>query len=110
MEKLNLAIIGQGRSGRDIHGAYLKKAENEYFTVKYVVDADEARRNRAAEEYPGCRTFADYRELFASMTSTLWSTPPSRIFTTRSPRIFCSTALMCFARSPSAAPAQRPTR
>ena len=65
MNKLNLAIIGQGRSGRDIHGAYLKRADNEYFTVKYVVDADEGRRSRAEGEYPGCRTFADYRELFA---------------------------------------------
>ena len=43
MEKLNLAIIGQGRSGRDIHGAFYKKAENVYFNVRYVVEADDAR-------------------------------------------------------------------
>lgn len=65
MKRLNLAIIGQGRSGRNIHGAFLKSERNEFFTVKYVVEADDARRARAAEEYPGCRTFADYRELFA---------------------------------------------
>lgn len=65
MEKLNLAIIGQGRSGRDIHGAFLRGPKNEYFNVKYVVDADERRRRRAEEEYPGCRTFADYRELLS---------------------------------------------
>ena len=64
MEKLNLAIIGQGRSGRDIHGAFYKKAENVYFNVRYVVEADDARRERAATEYPGCVTLADYRELF----------------------------------------------
>ena len=65
MKKLNLAIIGQGRSGRDIHGAFYKKAENTFFRVAYVVEADEERRERAAAEYPGCVTFADYRELFA---------------------------------------------
>ncbi len=65
MKKLNLAIIGQGRSGRDIHGAFLKGKNNTEFTVKYVVDADEARRERALKEYPDCRVFADYRELFA---------------------------------------------
>ena len=65
MEKLNLAIIGQGRSGRNIHGAFYKKEENIFFNVKYVVEADDERRARAAEEYPGCVTFADYRDLFA---------------------------------------------
>ena len=65
MEKLNLAIIGQGRSGRDIHGAFLRSPKNEYFTVKYVVEADEGRRLRAEQEYPGCRGLADYRELFS---------------------------------------------
>lgn len=64
MEKLNLAIIGQGRSGRNIHGAFYKKEENIFFNVAYVVEADATRRERAAAEYPGCVTFADYRELF----------------------------------------------
>ena len=64
MKKLNIAIIGQGRSGRDIHGKYLLTEANKYYTVKYVVDADEGRRARAEEEYEGCRTFASYEELF----------------------------------------------
>ena len=64
MKKLNLAIIGQGRSGRNIHGKFLKTDKNEFFNVKYVVEADEFRRNRAASEYEGCTTFADYTELF----------------------------------------------
>ena len=64
MEKLNLAIIGQGRSGRNIHGAFYKAPTNTYFNVKYVVEADERRRARAAEEYPGCTVLADYRDLF----------------------------------------------
>ena len=35
---LNVAIIGQGRSGRDIHGAYFKSAANEHYRVVAVVD------------------------------------------------------------------------
>jgi predicted dehydrogenase len=65
MEKLKLAIIGQGRSGRNIHGAFLKKQENIYFDVVAVVEADAFRRELAKKEYPGCQVFADYRELFS---------------------------------------------
>lgn len=64
MKKLNLAIIGQGRSGKDIHGKYYISENNKYFNVKYVVDASESRRGISKERYPGCKTFADYRELF----------------------------------------------
>ena len=63
MKKLNIAIIGQGRSGKDIHGLYLRGEKNVYYNVKYVVDKDEYRRGVAEEIYPGCVTFADYREL-----------------------------------------------
>ena len=44
MKKLNIAIIGQGRSGKDIHGKYLISERNTYYTVKYVVDMDPFRR------------------------------------------------------------------
>ncbi|MBQ7921990.1 MAG: Gfo/Idh/MocA family oxidoreductase [Clostridia bacterium] len=64
MKKLNVAIIGQGRSGKDIHGAFFRTEANTYYTVKYVVDYDEVRRKAAEEIHPGCTTFADYRELF----------------------------------------------
>ena len=64
MKKLNLAIIGQGRSGKDIHGKFYVSDANEYYNVKYVVDADEFRRGVAKEMYPGCKTFATYQELF----------------------------------------------
>lgn len=64
MKKLNVAIIGQGRSGRDIHGAYYKSDLNKYYNVKYVVERDEYRRNLAKEEYPGCQTLSNYTELF----------------------------------------------
>ena len=65
MKKLNLAIIGQGRSGKDIHGSYYRSEANELYNVKYVVDADEFRRSVAEEIFPGCRTFATYEELYA---------------------------------------------
>ncbi len=64
MEKLNLAVIGQGRSGKDIHGKYYRSADNKYYRVKYVVDEDEFRRKVAEEIYPGCEALGDYRELY----------------------------------------------
>ena len=64
MEKIKIAIIGQGRSGRDIHGKFFKNEKNVYCEVVAVVEYDEDRRNRALEEYPGCQVYADYRELF----------------------------------------------
>lgn len=64
MEKLKLAIIGQGRSGRNIHGHHLKSDANTLFEVAAIVDKDPRRRARALEEYPGCQVYADYRELF----------------------------------------------
>lgn len=63
MKKLNVAIIGQGRSGRDIHGAFFKSERNVKYNVIAVVDAIEDRRIRAKEEY-NCDVYADYRELF----------------------------------------------
>lgn len=63
MKKLNVAIIGQGRSGRDIHGAFFRSDANDRCSVVAVVDQLEERRQRAREEY-GCDVFADYRELY----------------------------------------------
>lgn len=63
MKQLNVAIIGQGRSGRDIHGAFFKSENNKKYNVVAVVDMLEERRIRAKEEW-GCDVYADYRELF----------------------------------------------
>ena len=65
MKKLNIAIIGQGRSGKDIHGKYYRSEDNRYYNVKYVVDSDEFRRRVSEEIYPDCKTFENYEELFA---------------------------------------------
>ncbi|MEG0580479.1 MAG: Gfo/Idh/MocA family oxidoreductase, partial [Niameybacter sp.] len=62
MKQLNIAIIGQGRSGRDIHGAYLLTQTDKY-KVKYVVEKLEHRRALAVKEY-GCTALSDYTELF----------------------------------------------
>ncbi|HAN21509.1 MAG: hypothetical protein A2Y15_00720 [Clostridiales bacterium GWF2_36_10] len=62
MKHLRVVIMGQGRSGRDIHGLHLKK-DTERFKVVGVVEPLAERRNRAAEEF-SCETFSDYKELF----------------------------------------------
>ena len=64
MKKLNVAVIGQGRSGYTIHGNYLLSENGkELFNVVAVVDYAEDRRKKAEEVF-GCDTYADYRELF----------------------------------------------
>lgn len=63
MKKMRVAIIGQGRSGRDIHGAFFRSEANDIIDVVAIVDALEDRRARAKEEF-GCDVYADYRELF----------------------------------------------
>ena len=64
MKKLDLAIIGQGRSGYLIHGKYfLTEKAKELFNVVAVVDYAEDRRNQAAEQF-NCDAYEDYRELF----------------------------------------------
>ena len=62
MKQLKVVIMGQGRSGRDIHGLHLKK-DTERFKVVGVVEPIKERRERAAAEY-GCDTYSDYREIF----------------------------------------------
>ncbi len=64
MEKLKVAIIGQGRSGRNIHGRHFLSEANTQFDVVAVVDAIEYRREKAAREF-GCKVFETYQELFA---------------------------------------------
>ena len=61
MKQLRLAILGQGRSGRDIHGSYLLTAADKY-KIAYVVDPVEERRKRAADEYR-CAVCRDYTEI-----------------------------------------------
>jgi scyllo-inositol 2-dehydrogenase (NADP+) len=62
MEPLRLAILGQGRSGRDIHGVHLR-TRPEQFRIAAVVDPLPDRRARAEAEY-GCKSYGHYTELF----------------------------------------------
>lgn len=63
-KKLNIAVIGQGRSGRDIHGLFFKSESNTVVDVKYVVERDPERRVRAEAEYPGCKALQSVEELY----------------------------------------------
>ena len=63
-KKLNVAIIGQGRSGRDIHGKYFLTDEaKELWNIVAVVDRNPDRLARAKELW-NCDTYAEYPELF----------------------------------------------
>ncbi len=61
MKQIKVALIGQGRSGRNIHGTYLKTDPR--FKIVAAVDLLEERRQRAATEY-NCDVYADYHDLF----------------------------------------------
>lgn len=61
MKIIRTAIIGQGRSGRDIHGAYLKQVPHQ-FKIVATVDPIEERRIRAEKEF-NCKSYEDYREI-----------------------------------------------
>ncbi len=61
MKKIRVAILGQGRSGRDIHGRCLSGMTDMYEIVA-TVDTLADRRERSRNEY-GCETFEDYRSL-----------------------------------------------
>jgi len=63
MNKIRVAILGQGRSGRDIHGYNLKSLTDKYEIVA-IADPLEDRQVRAREEF-GCEVFGCYKELFA---------------------------------------------
>ena len=62
MKPINVAILGQGRSGLDIHGKYFL-TDRERFRVTAVVDRLEDRRAKAQSLF-GCAVYDDYRALF----------------------------------------------
>lgn len=62
MQKKQVAIIGFGRSGGDIHGAFFASERNEWFEVVAVVDELEIRRERAKARFH-CDVYEDYHEL-----------------------------------------------
>jgi len=63
MKKMRVAIIGQGRSGLDIHGKFFLSDANKIVEVVAVVDRMEYRREKAKKLF-GCDVYAEYTELF----------------------------------------------
>lgn len=61
MKRIRVGIIGQGRSGRDIHGACLSQ-DTRRFKIVAVVDPLRDRCDRAAAEY-GCDTYRTHAGL-----------------------------------------------
>jgi len=61
MRVLRVGVIGQGRSGRNIHTEFLKNLKDK-FEIVAVSDLLADRCERAAKEY-GCKTYQDYREM-----------------------------------------------
>lgn len=62
MKQIRVGVLGQGRSGRDIHSVYLREAPRMYKIVA-IVDPIEERRIRAEKEFD-CKTYSDYHQLF----------------------------------------------
>ena len=62
MKKYRVAIIGYGRSGRDIHTNLLVKLP-ELYEIAYVVEKDAQRRDMAHKE-TGATALENYRELY----------------------------------------------
>jgi scyllo-inositol 2-dehydrogenase (NADP+) len=58
---LKVGIIGQGRSGRDIHGVLLDKIP-EYYQIVAISDSLVDRRKRAIAEY-GCNAYPTWQEM-----------------------------------------------
>lgn len=59
--KIRVGIIGQGRSGRNIHADNLFKLKDQ-FEIVAVSDGMEERRNMAIRDF-GCEAYSDYHEM-----------------------------------------------
>ncbi len=63
MEKIKVAILGQGRSGWGIHAAHLL-TDTDRFQVIAVADPIDIRRKRAIEAF-GCEAYVDYSDIYS---------------------------------------------
>jgi len=61
MKRLRVGIIGQGRSGNDIHGHTMSLLPR-YFDIVAVVDPLKVRRDNSAAKFQ-CETYKDHRAL-----------------------------------------------
>ena len=63
MKKMNVAVIGYGRSGCNIHSKFFKSEKNDIVNVVAVVELDPAREAVAKADF-NCDTYNDYKALF----------------------------------------------
>ncbi|MEE4194058.1 MAG: Gfo/Idh/MocA family oxidoreductase [Anaerolineae bacterium] len=63
MEKIKVAILGQGRSGWGIHATHLL-TDTDRFQVMAVADPIEVRRTKAVEAF-GCAAYEDYSDIYS---------------------------------------------
>ena len=93
MKKIRVAVIGYGRSGRDIHKHLLEQLPEQYALAGFV-DQDPQRRAMIRRE-TGLEAMRDYTELFCRQRSTLSSMRPSRRITPAFQRPSWSRASAC---------------
>ncbi|MBQ2743555.1 MAG: Gfo/Idh/MocA family oxidoreductase [Oscillospiraceae bacterium] len=62
MKKLNVAVIGYGKSGWGIHGKFFRSENNDIVNIVAVAELDPERAAVAKADY-GCDTYSDYKEL-----------------------------------------------
>jgi scyllo-inositol 2-dehydrogenase (NADP+) len=60
-ERIRVGIIGQGRSGKNIHADTIHRLPDKYI-IAAVADPLEDRRQRAREQF-NCDTYADYKDM-----------------------------------------------
>lgn len=64
MKRFKVGIIGQGRSGRNIHAAGLIRPNvKDLFEISAVCDLIEERCQESCNENPGCKAYTDYQEM-----------------------------------------------
>lgn len=64
MKKIRVGIIGQGRSGRNIHVKALKRAKSmAHFEIAAITDLIPERCKETKEEFPDCVVYNNYREM-----------------------------------------------
>lgn len=63
MKKLNVAVIGYGRSGWGIHCNFFRSKDNDLMNVVAVAELDPARAEAAKADF-NCDVYGDYRKIF----------------------------------------------
>jgi predicted dehydrogenase len=72
MKKIRTAIIGAGKMGR-IHAKVYNSLENCQLVA--VVDTDKARADAIAEQYDGCQSYTDCKEILSMVDAVTISSP-----------------------------------